>query len=48
MPSNDDLTRRTFVRSTLAAGFALAVQPIAEATVIHTDDSRTHRRSRYG
>ena len=37
MSENEELTRRNFVRATLATGFALAVQPIAEAT-IHTDD----------
>jgi carboxymethylenebutenolidase len=34
--SEHGVTRRGFVRTGLAAGFALAVQPIAEAT-IHTD-----------
>jgi carboxymethylenebutenolidase len=38
MESNLELSRRSFVRTGLAAGFALAVQPIAEAT-IHTDDA---------
>jgi carboxymethylenebutenolidase len=33
----EELTRRTFVAASLAAGFALAVQPIAAQTVITTD-----------
>ena len=39
MPTTDDMTRRTFVQTTLATGFALAVQPIAHATTIHTDET---------
>src|ERR1700694_5446352 len=31
-------TRREFVMSTLATGFAAAVQPVAAQTQIHTDD----------
>ena len=38
MTDNDTLSRRNFICSTLAAGFALAVTPI-EASVIHTDDT---------
>lgn len=38
MTDDTTLSRRTFIRSTLAAGFALAVTPI-EASVIHTDDT---------
>lgn len=34
---NTELTRRAFVVTTLAAGFALAVQPIAAQTTITTD-----------
>ncbi|MEP7218812.1 MAG: dienelactone hydrolase family protein, partial [Bacteroidota bacterium] len=33
----DGISRRTFVMTTLAAGFALAVQPIASGTIL-TDD----------
>src|SRR2546422_9140668 len=36
MPKTD-FTRREFVVTTLAAGFALAVQPVAAQTVITTD-----------
>lgn len=38
MTDNTTFSRRNFIRSTLAAGFALAVTPI-EASVIHTDDN---------
>src|SRR3982751_6465381 len=33
----EELTRRPFIAASLAAGFALAVQPIAAQTVITTD-----------
>jgi carboxymethylenebutenolidase len=36
-PSTPDVTRRTFVVTSLSAGFALAVQPIQTQTVIITD-----------
>ncbi|MCI0336911.1 MAG: dienelactone hydrolase family protein [Acidobacteria bacterium] len=36
-PSTPDMTRRTFVVTSLSAGFALAVQPIQAQSVITTD-----------
>ena len=36
-PSAGALTRRGFVVTSLSAGYALAMQPIQEATTIHTD-----------
>ena len=39
MTTTEDLTRRAFVKTSLATGFALAVQPIAHATTIHTDEA---------
>ncbi|SIO26368.1 carboxymethylenebutenolidase [Singulisphaera sp. GP187] len=36
-PANGDFTRRTFAVTTLAAGFALAVQPVSAQTTITTD-----------
>jgi carboxymethylenebutenolidase len=38
-PSTPELTRRTFVVTSLSAGFALAVQPIQTQTVIITDNN---------
>jgi carboxymethylenebutenolidase len=38
-PSTPDITRRTFVVTSLSAGFALAVQPIQTQTVITTDNN---------
>jgi carboxymethylenebutenolidase len=38
-PSTPDVTRRTFVVTSLSAGFALAVQPIQKQTVITTDNN---------
>jgi carboxymethylenebutenolidase len=38
-PSTPDVTRRTFVVTSLSAGFALAVQPIQTQTVITTDNN---------
>ena len=37
LPPNKDFTRRDFIVTMLAAGFAAAVRPIAAQTVIHTD-----------
>jgi carboxymethylenebutenolidase len=37
VPSTPDVTRRTFVVTSLSAGFALAVQPIQKQTTITTD-----------
>src|SRR5262245_11406575 len=37
VPSTPDVTRRTFVVTSLSAGFALAVQPIQTQTTITTD-----------
>jgi carboxymethylenebutenolidase len=38
-PSTPDITRRTFVVTSLSAGFALAVQPIQTQTIITTDNN---------